>query len=98
MLDPRRLGLRLLAFVEVRIDRTTPEVFDKFRSSVEGLEEVVECHMVPGGFDYVIKIRVADMDAYRKFLGERLVALPGVAHTHTYVAMEEVKSTFALKF
>ena len=98
LLNPRQLGARLLAFVEVRVDRTTPEIFQKFRSSVEALEEVIECHMVAGGFDYFIKIRVADMDAYRKFLGERLATLPGIAQTHTYVAMEEVKSTLNFKF
>jgi Lrp/AsnC family leucine-responsive transcriptional regulator len=82
----------------VRVDRTTPEVFETFRASVEALEEVVECHMVAGGFDYLIKIRVADMEAYRKFLGEQLSTLPGIAQTHTYVAMEEVKSTLSFKF
>jgi len=98
LLNPNALGAGLLAFVEVRVDRTTPEVFQTFRAGVEALEEVVECHMVAGGFDYLIKIRVADMEAYRKFLGERLAILPGIAQTHTYVAMEEVKSTLSFKF
>jgi Lrp/AsnC family leucine-responsive transcriptional regulator len=98
LLNPHHLGAGLLAFVQVQIDRTTPEVFEKFRASVESLEEVVECHMVAGSFDYLIKIRVADMEAYRKFLGERLATLPGIAQTHTYVAMEEVKSTLNFKF
>jgi Lrp/AsnC family leucine-responsive transcriptional regulator len=98
LLNPHQLGARILAFVEVRIDRTTPELFQKFRAAVESLEEVVECHMVAGGFDYLIKIRVADMEAYRKFLGERLATLPGIAQTHTYVAMEELKSTLNFKF
>jgi Lrp/AsnC family leucine-responsive transcriptional regulator len=73
-------------------------LFVKFRAIVELLDEVVECHMVAGGFDYLIKIRVADMQAYRKFLGERLASLPGIAQIHTYVAMEEVKSTPSFKF
>jgi Lrp/AsnC family leucine-responsive transcriptional regulator len=98
LLDPQQLGARLLAFVEVRVDRTTPEIFEKFRAIVESLDEVVECHMVAGGFDYLIKIRVADMEAYRKFLGESLATLPGIAQTHTYIAMEEVKSTLRFKF
>jgi Lrp/AsnC family leucine-responsive transcriptional regulator len=97
-LSSHLLGARLLAFVEVRVDRTTPEIFQKFRVAVEALEEVVECHMVAGGFDYLVKIRVADMEAYRKFLGERLATLPGISHTRTYLAMEEVKSTLAFKF
>jgi Lrp/AsnC family leucine-responsive transcriptional regulator len=98
LLNPHYLGVHLLAFVEVRVDRTTPEILQKFRQSIEALDEVIECHMVAGDFDYLIKIRVADVDAYRKFLGERLATLPGIAQTHTYVAMEEVKSTLNFKF
>jgi len=95
-LDPHRLGASLLAFVEIRLDRTTPEVFDRFKEAVVELEEVQECHMVAGGFDYLVKLRVADMEAYRRILGERLTALPGVEQTHTYFVMEEVKSTHAV--
>jgi len=95
-LDPQRLGARLLAFVEIRLDRTTPEVFERFKRAIVELEEVQECHMVAGGFDYLVKLRVADMEAYRRILGERITALPGVEQTHTYFVMEEVKSTHAL--
>lgn len=95
-LDAERLGASLLAFVEIRLDRTTPEVFDRFREAVLTLPEIQECHMVAGGFDYLIKLRVADMQAYRRILGERLTALPGVEQTHTYFVMEEVKSTHAV--
>jgi Lrp/AsnC family leucine-responsive transcriptional regulator len=98
LLNPHHLGARLLAFVEVRVDRTSPEIFHSFRVSVEALEEVIECHMVAGGFDYLIKLRCADIEAYRKFLGERLATLPGIMQTHTYIAMEEVKSTLLYKF
>jgi Lrp/AsnC family leucine-responsive transcriptional regulator len=98
LLNPNYLGARLLAFVEVCIDRTTPESMEKFRVGLEALEEVIECHMVAGGFDYLIKVRVSDMDAYRRFLGEHLARLPGVAHTRTYVAVEELKSTLSFKF
>jgi Lrp/AsnC family leucine-responsive transcriptional regulator len=94
-LDPHKLGARLLAFVEIRLDRTTPDVFDRFKQAVAELREVQECHMVAGGFDYLVKLRVADMEAYRRILGERIAALPGVEQTHTYFVMEEVKSTHA---
>jgi Lrp/AsnC family leucine-responsive transcriptional regulator len=92
MLDPRRLGLELLVFVEVSLDKTTPDVFEKFAAAVRRAPEVLECHMVAGGFDYLVKTRVADMAAYRRFLGEILLALPGVKETRTYAVMEEVKS------
>ena len=91
-LDPRRLGLELLVFVEVSLDKTTPDVFEKFATAVRRAPEVLECHMVAGGFDYLVKTRVADMAAYRRFLGEILLALPGVKETRTYAVMEEVKS------
>lgn len=91
-LAPERLGLGLLVFVQVKLDRTTPDVFDAFAASVRRAPEVMECHMVAGGFDYLVKARVADMSAYRRFLAEILLPLPGVRETHTYAVMEEVKS------
>ena len=96
VLDPHRLGLELLVFVEVSLDKTTPDVFEKFAAAVRRAPEVLECHMVAGGFDYLVKTRVADMAAYRRFLGEILLALPGVKETRTYAVMEEVKSDGAL--
>ena len=92
MLDPQRVGLGLLVFVEVSLDKTTPDVFERFAAAVRRAPEVLECHMVAGGFDYLVKTRVADMTAYRRFLGEILLALPGVKETRTYAVMEEVKS------
>jgi Lrp/AsnC family leucine-responsive transcriptional regulator len=92
ILDPRRLGLELLVFVEVSLDKTTPDAFQNFAEAVRRAPEVLECHMVAGGFDYLVKTRVADMGAYRRFLGEILLALPGVKETRTYAVMEEVKS------
>lgn len=90
-LNPHRLGLGLLVFVEVLLDKTTPDVFERFARAVRLAPEVLECHMVAGGFDYLVKTRVADMTAFRRFLGEVLLALPGVRETRTYAVMEEVK-------
>ncbi|GGE51326.1 AsnC family transcriptional regulator [Agaricicola taiwanensis] len=95
-LDPTKVGLGLLVFIEVKLDRTTPEVFEDFAAAVRRAPEVLECHMVSGGFDYLIKSRIEDMSAYRRFLGEILVALPGVKETHTYPVMEEVKNIAGL--
>ena len=91
-LDPKQLGFGLLVFVEVLLDKTTPDVFDKFAQAVRKAPEVLECHMVAGGFDYLVKTRLPDMATYRKFLGEVLLALPGVKETRTYAVMEEVKN------
>jgi Lrp/AsnC family transcriptional regulator, leucine-responsive regulatory protein len=91
-LNPHLLGFGLLVFVEVLLDKTTPDVFNRFAAAVSKAPEVLECHMVAGGFDYLVKTRVADMAAYRRFLGEVLLTLPGVRETRTYAAMEEVKN------
>ena len=95
-LDPARLGLEMLVFVEVTLDRTTADVFEKFDAAVRRAPEVLECHLVAGGFDYLVKARVPDMAHYRRFLGEVLLTLPGVRATHTYPVMEEVKAEAGL--
>ena len=92
-LNPARLGLGLLAYVEVQLDRTTPDAFERFKQAMLAHDEVMECHMVAGGFDYLLKVRVTDMESYRRFLGDRLAAVRGVQQTHTCFVMEEVKST-----
>jgi Lrp/AsnC family leucine-responsive transcriptional regulator len=96
LLDPAKLGQALLIFVEVVLDRTTDDVFTAFAAQVGGIPEVLECHMVAGGFDYLLKVRVADMAAYRRFLGEILTSIPGVRETRTYAVLEEVKATTRL--
>lgn len=95
-LDPHKLGRGLLVFVEVLLDRTTPNVFDQFRAAVQVHDEILECHMVAGGFDYLLKTRMADMAAYRAFAGQVLWQMPGVRETRTYAVMEEVKSSARL--
>ncbi len=95
-LNPVKLGAGLLVFVEVLLDRTTPNVFDAFQAAVQVRPEILECHMVAGGFDYLLKTRAADMDAYRRFAGDVLWRLPGVRETRTYAVMEEVKHSGCL--
>ena len=92
-LNAGKLQRALLIFVEVTLDRTSARVFEDFGAAVRRTPEIMECHMVAGGFDYLIKVRVRDMAAYRHFLGTVLVGLPGIRQTHTYTVMEEVKNT-----
>ena len=92
-LNPLKLGAGMLVFVEVLLDRTTPNVFAQFKAAVQVHPEIMECHMVAGGFDYLLKTRSADMNAYRVFAGNVLWQLPGVRETRTYAVMEEVKHT-----
>ena len=92
-LNPMKLGAGMLVFVEVLLDRTTLNVFDQFKAAVQVHPEIMECHLVAGGFDYLLKTRSADMNAYRVFAGNVLWQLPGVRETRTYAVMEEVKHT-----
>lgn len=93
LLSPELLGRALLLFVEVKLERTTPDVFDAFAAAIRRTPDVLECHLIAGGFDYLVKARVADMSAYRTFLSELLTAVPGIRETRTYTVMEEVKDT-----
>jgi Lrp/AsnC family leucine-responsive transcriptional regulator len=95
-LNPDKLGAGMLVFIEVVLDRTTPDVMSAFKAAVQVRPEIMECHLVAGGFDYLIKVRVADMNAYRELVGSVVWALPGVRETHTYAVMEEVKNSTAL--
>ncbi len=91
VLDPVRLGQAHVAFVEVRLADTREAALQAFNRAVLAIPEVEECHMIASRFDYLLKVRTADIHAYRRVLAERLSALPHVASTSTYVAMEAVK-------
>ena len=95
-LNPDRLGAGLMVFIEVVLDRTTHDAMNIFKAAVQVRPEILECHLVAGGFDYLIKTRVADMQAYREFVGSVIWALPGVRETRTYAVMEEVTNTTML--
>lgn len=90
-LNPMKLDAGLTVFVQVTLDRTTTDVFDRFNDALSAAPGVSECHMVAGGFDYLMKIRIRDMEAFRRYLGDTINALPGVISTTTYVAMETIK-------
>lgn len=91
VLDPARMGLEHVAFVEVRLARTGEAALEAFNAAVRRIPEVESCHMIAGAFDYLLKVRTRDIAAYRAILGERIGALPHVASTSTHVAMEAVK-------
>lgn len=90
-LDWQRLGLGHVAYVEVRLSDTREAALRAFNAAVRALPEVEECHMIAGAFDYLLKVRSADIMDYRRILAERISALPHVASTSTHVAMESVK-------
>jgi Lrp/AsnC family leucine-responsive transcriptional regulator len=93
MLNPIRLGLAHVAFIELRLSDTREAALQAFNAAVRAIPEIEECHMIAGGFDYLLKVRTADMAAYREVMAERISGLPHVANSSTFVAMEAVKDT-----
>jgi len=91
MIDRARMGEGHIAFVQVTLSDTRSTALDAFNKAVQQVPEIEECHMIAGGFDYLLKIRTRDIVAYRRILGEKISALPAVASTSTFVAMETVK-------
>jgi len=96
ILDPALVNASLLVFVEIDLSHTSPDAFRRFREEAQKLPEIMDCHLVSGNFDYLIKARVSDMKAYRELLGEKILSLPGVKGSRSYVVMEEVKETLNL--
>jgi Lrp/AsnC family leucine-responsive transcriptional regulator len=91
VVDPARLGLDHVAFTEVKLSDTREAALDEFRRAVLRIPEVEECHMIASSFDYLLKVRTADIRRYREVLGERISSLPHVASTSTFVAMETIR-------
>jgi Lrp/AsnC family leucine-responsive transcriptional regulator len=91
LLDPAQLDASLLVYIEISLNRSSADVFERFNQAANELDEILECHLVSGDFDYLLKTRVADMSAYRKVLSQTLLRLPDIKDSRTYVVMEEVK-------
>jgi Lrp/AsnC family leucine-responsive transcriptional regulator len=96
LLNPQKLGAGVISFIQVLLDRTSPGVFERFKKQVGQCPEVMECHMVAGGFDYLLKVRTSSMIEYREFLGQTLSQMSDIKQTHTYIVIEEVKATHAI--
>ncbi|MER9375382.1 Lrp/AsnC family transcriptional regulator [Mesorhizobium sp. M0491] len=95
---PLSVGLGTLVMVGVVLDRSTPESFGAFEDAVHKMKEVLDCNLVAGDFDYLLKIRVRDMADFNKLHGHKLIALPGVRQTRTFFVMKEVKENARLPF
>lgn len=96
LLNPQMVEAGLLVFVEINLLRNSPDAFRDFRRQALKLPEIQECHLVSGNFDYLMKARVKDIHEYRSLLGEKILALPGVSDSRSYVVMEEVKESTVL--
>jgi Lrp/AsnC family leucine-responsive transcriptional regulator len=95
-LDPRLVGSGLLVFVEISLSYKSGDIFEGFRNAALRLPNVLECHLVSGDFDYLIKARISEMASYRKLLGSTLLTMPNVRDSKSYIVMEEVKETLSL--
>ena len=89
--DLARLRRDHVAFVEVKLSRTTEAALDAFNDAVRQVPEIEQCHMIAGAFDYLLKVRTADIRSYRRILGEVISAMPHVSSTSTHVSMQSVK-------
>jgi len=91
LVDHKKLGDKHIAFVQVSLNDTKTKALEAFNASVRNIAEVEQCHMIAADFDYLLKVRTSDIDAYREVLGEKISNLPHVKQTSTFVVMEDVK-------
>ncbi|MCO8080505.1 Lrp/AsnC ligand binding domain-containing protein [Acinetobacter lwoffii] len=95
-LNPEMLERNLLVFLEIKLSAKSGDVFDQVARNLTEIPEVLECHLISGDFDYLVKARLKEMSAYRRLLGDLLKKLPASASSHSYVVMEEVKESLCL--
>ena len=93
--NPQALGMQILVFVEINLHQKSDKAFERFRRAMLALPEVLECHLVSGDFDYLIKARIPEMSEYRRLLGE-ILNVADAGQSKSYVVMEELKETMAL--
>jgi Lrp/AsnC family leucine-responsive transcriptional regulator len=95
-LNLHKLNLGLLVFVEIKLSSKSNEIFHQFKKDVLKLPHVLECHLLSGDFDYLVKARISEISHYRELLGETLLSLPYARESRSYMVMEEVKENFIL--
>jgi Lrp/AsnC family leucine-responsive transcriptional regulator len=96
LLNPKLAGLDLSVFISVRLRNQTIETIEAFERSVREMPEITECYLVSGVHDYLLRLRVRDVEALKDFLRNRLVTIEGIAETHSTIVLEKVKYTTAL--
>jgi Lrp/AsnC family leucine-responsive transcriptional regulator len=96
-LNAEAVGRPLLVFVQITLSEKSEQTFKKVREELEHMPEVLECHLVSGSFDYLVKARLKGMSEYRQLLGTLLKRIPVAAQSSSFVVMEEVKESFALR-
>lgn len=94
--SPAAVGRSMLVFVELKMAAKSDKVFDQVKRQIAGVPEVLDCHLVAGDFDYLVKARISEMSQYRRLLGNILLKLPGATESRSYIVMEELKETLYL--
>lgn len=97
LLDPCHLDLNLTVFVNVRLNAQSSKAFDVFESAIKKFSEVVGCYLLAGNYDYLLEIRVANVDAFKRFIRDQLAIMDEVAETHSSIVLEETKHTTAFR-
>ena len=95
--NPQLIDRNLLVFLEIKLSAKSGDVFDQVARDLIEIPEVLECHLISGEFDYLVKARLKEMSAYRRLLGDLLKKLPSSASSHSYIVMEEVKESLYLE-
>ena len=96
VLDREKLGFNLVVFLEVALARKDPEATRAFQAAIANRPEVLECHVMTGEYDYLLRIVVPDIAAYRQFVMEDLLSMPGVDKTRSAISLGEVMYSTAL--
>jgi len=89
--NPEALGRTLLVYVELTLSSKSTQIFDAVRQALLLEPRVLECHLISGSFDYLVKVRLTAMREYRELLGHILRQIPVPAQSNSYVVMEEIK-------
>lgn len=96
VLDRNKLALRAHLFVQVKVERNDQASLAEFSQAIREFPEVLECHVVLGMFDFLLRVVAKDMDAYKAFYFERLSRVPHIREINSFVAASEIKSTTSL--
>jgi|SRR5277367_961609 len=96
LLDPAALGLGMNVFVQVSLEKQTERTLRTFEKAVAAYPEVLECYLMSGEADYLLRVILADMAAFERFIIDRLTRIPGVASVRSSFAMKQVKYTTRL--
>jgi DNA-binding Lrp family transcriptional regulator len=96
LLDPLKIGLGLSVFIQVGMERQAERDLEKFQAAIISYAEVMECYLMTGDFDYLIRVVVADMPALERFIVDKLTKIPGIANIKSSFALKQVKYKTAL--